>query len=94
MDITFPRFIFTPLKMNKKNTVLWIILMVLMLFNFWLAEISPVAGKWTLTMILVVTLIKFLGVAFRFMDLKDANKGWKIIFVIFILLFSGLAGMI
>jgi len=65
-----------------------------MLFNFWLAEISPVAGKWTLTMILVVTLIKFLGVAFRFMDLKDANKGWKIIFVIFILLFSGLAGMI
>ena len=80
--------------MNKKNTILWVILMLLMLFNFWLAEISPVAGKWTLTVILVVTLIKFLGVAFRFMDLKDANNGWKIIFVIFILLFSGIAGLI
>ncbi len=65
-----------------------------MLFNFWLAEISPTTGKWTLTVILFVTLIKFLGVAFRFMDLKNAHKHWKIIFIVFILLFSGLAGLI
>ncbi|RLD45623.1 MAG: hypothetical protein DRI89_00580 [Bacteroidetes bacterium] len=80
--------------MNKKNTILWVILMLLMLFNFWLAEISPITGKWTLTVILFVTLIKFLGVAFRFMDLKNAHKHWKIIFIVFILLFSGLAGLI
>lgn len=80
--------------MNKKNTILWVILMLLMLFNFWLAEISPITGKWTLLVILTVTLIKFLGVAFRFMDLKDANRGWKILFIVFILLFVGVAGII
>lgn len=68
--------------------------MLLMLFNFWLAEISPITGKWTLLVILTVTLIKFLGVAFRFMDLKDANRGWKILFIVFILLFVGVAGII
>lgn len=80
--------------MNKKNTILWVILMLLMMFNFWLAEISPITGKWTLIVILVVTLIKFLGVAFRFMDLKDANRGWKILFIVFILLFAGVAGIV
>jgi heme/copper-type cytochrome/quinol oxidase subunit 4 len=80
--------------MNKKNTILWVVLMLLMLFNFWLAEMSPVTGKWTLLVILAVTLIKFLGVAFRFMELKEANIRWKAIFIVFILVFTGLAGLI
>jgi len=80
--------------MNKKNTILWVVLMLLMLFNFWLAEMSPVTGKWTLLVILAVTLVKFLGVAFRFMELKEANIRWKAIFIVFILVFTGLAGLI
>ncbi|RLD74678.1 MAG: hypothetical protein DRJ10_16675 [Bacteroidetes bacterium] len=80
--------------MNKKNTILWVVLMLLMLFNFWLAEMSATAAKWTLVVILMVTAIKFFGIVFQYMELKDANKGWKFIFVIFILIFSVIAGLV
>ena len=49
--------------MNKKNTILRVVLMLLMLFNFWLAEISQTSAKWTLLVILVVTVVKFLRIA-------------------------------
>jgi len=80
--------------MNKKNTITWIVLMILMLFNFWLAELNPNYVKYTLAVILFITLIKFLGVAFRFMDLKDAHKGWKTLFVGFIITFVIIIGLV
>ncbi|MCF6170921.1 MAG: cytochrome C oxidase subunit IV family protein [Bacteroidales bacterium] len=80
--------------MNTKNTLLWLGLILLMLFNFWLAELSALAGKWTLIVILLVTLFKFLGVVFRFMDLKNAHPGWKVLFIVFILLFAVIAGWV
>jgi len=80
--------------MNKKNTILWVILMLLMLFNFWLAEISQTAANWTLLVILIVTIIKFLSIAYQYMELNITHKGWKLIFVVFILLFSVVAGLV
>ena len=68
--------------------------MLLMLFNFCLAEMSSTAQKWTLLVILGVTLIKFLSVAFQFMEIKDASTGWKILITVFILLFVGVAGIV
>jgi len=80
--------------MNKKNTILWIVLMLLMLFNFWLAEISQTTAKWTLFAILIVTVIKFLSIAFQYMELKDTHRRWKIIFIAFILAFAVVAGLV
>jgi heme/copper-type cytochrome/quinol oxidase subunit 4 len=80
--------------MNKINTILWVALLILMLFNFWLAEISQTAAKWTLLVILIVTVIKFLSIAFQFMELKDSHRGWKFVFLIFILLFTVVAGLV
>jgi len=80
--------------MNKKNTILWIVLMALMLFNFWIAEFSPASEKWALAVILIVTMVKFLGVAFRFMELKEANSGWRIIFFVFVFAFVLIAGLV
>ena len=73
---------------------MWVVLMVLMLFNFWLAEFSPVSVKWALAVILIVTVVKFLGVALQFMELKTANSGWGILFLLFILGFVLIAGLV
>ncbi|NOX46508.1 MAG: cytochrome C oxidase subunit IV family protein [Chlorobi bacterium] len=80
--------------MNRKNTLLWVVLMLLMLFNFWLAEISQTTARWTLSVILIVTVIKFLGIAFQYMELKDAHRRWKIIFIVFVLSFAVAAGLV
>jgi predicted ferric reductase len=68
--------------------------MLLMLFNFWLAEISQTAAKWTLLVILIVTVIKFLSIAFQYMESKDAHRRWKIVFIVFILAFAVVAGLV
>jgi predicted ferric reductase len=68
--------------------------MLLMLFNFWLAEISQTAANWTLLVILIVTVIKFLSIAFQYMELKDAHRRWKIVFIVFILAFAVVAGLV
>ncbi len=76
--------------MNTKNTILWILLMILMIVNFWMAERSPETQYWTLLLILSVTMIKFLAVALQYMDLKNANRGWQIILIAFVTIFAGI----
>jgi predicted ferric reductase len=65
-----------------------------MLFNFWLAEVSQTAANWTLLVILIVTVIKFLSIAFQYMELKDTHRRWKIVFIVFILAFAVVAGLV
>jgi len=80
--------------MNAKNTLIWLVLVFLMIINFWLAEYSSIIFKWTLQIILLVTIIKFLSVVFQYMDLKDAHKNWKYIFVIFVFTYAGVISLV
>ena len=80
--------------MNTKNTLIWLILVILMILNFWLAEYSPIISKWTLQIILLVIIIKFLTVIFQFMDLKEAHKNWKYIFIIFVFTYAGVISLV
>ncbi len=54
------------------------------LFSQFYSELKIVS-----TIILLVSGIKFLLVAFQFMELKKANIFWKILLVSYLILFSG-----
>ena len=63
--------------MNKKDFILWLALITLTLVGYFSsgAEI----GKMTLVFsLLAVTIIKFTGVGFQFMELKKAHTFWKV----------------
>ncbi len=70
------------------NTITWILLVLLTLFGFFMAESSGFASKMLVFgLILIATVIKFLSVGFQFLELKEAHIAWRILFVLFILLF-------
>jgi len=69
------------------NTITWIILLLLTIFGFFIAEGSSLSKSIILGLILSATVIKFLAVGFQFIDLKEAHIAWRVLFVVFILLF-------
>lgn len=70
--------------MNKKATITWIILIVLTIVS---ALISKFEGKYIVFLILIFAVLKFLGIAFQFMELKKAHSFWRISLSISIFLF-------
>ena len=73
--------------MNKQNTITWIILLVLTLISGW---VSSTALTYMIPLILVLAALKFIGVAFNFMDLKKAHVFWKVLIVSFLVVFCGI----
>ena len=75
----------------KKNLILWIALVVLTLTNYFVSD-SNFSGVLLVLVIMAATIIKFVGVGFQFMELNDAHKLWKTIFLgilsLFVLLIS------
>lgn len=71
--------------MTKTNIVTWAILMVLTVTG---GLISRTSIHYTIPLIIIFTIIKFLGVAFNFMEMKKANSFWKILIVVYIVAFS------
>lgn len=72
--------------MKKKLFLkVWIILMVLTIVSAFVSESNMLYAS---IIVILLSVIKFLGVAFYFMDLKKAHVFWKSSVLIFVILFS------
>jgi len=74
--------------MKKKNMLLftWIALIVLTAVEYAFSEIS-ISTKIAFFGIMIASFIKYIGVAFEFLELKHAHPFWKSFSVIIVLLF-------
>ncbi len=73
--------------MDKRTLYTWILLLV---FTVLAGILSGTAQKYAVVGILVLSAIKFMGVAFEFMDLRDAHIFWKIVVTAYVLVFMGI----
>lgn len=71
----------------KKNLSIWLVLIALTILSA-LAANNLIGFEYLAAIILGFSILKFIGVAFYFMDLKDAHPFWKTIVLIFVGLFS------
>ena len=72
--------------MAKRTQLTWIILLA---FTVITGLISMASITYTIYLILVLSSLKFLGVAFEFMDLKSAHTFWKTSLLVFLFVFMG-----
>lgn len=70
--------------MNKSTTITWIFLIMLTIAS---ALISNLEGKYIVLLILVFAVLKFIGIAFQFMELKKAHAFWQVSVLVFLVLF-------
>ncbi|MDP1843863.1 MAG: hypothetical protein Q8K64_10615 [Sediminibacterium sp.] len=70
--------------MKNKNILTWILLIVLTLITTIIAGMGSVAY-----LILVVAALKFLLIAFQFMEFKKAHLFWKATLVIVLIFITG-----
>ncbi len=70
--------------MNKTVLITWILLLILTVTS---AIFANVEGKYIAYILLGFTVLKFIGVAFQFMELKKAHPFWKLTLVSFLLIF-------
>jgi hypothetical protein len=77
--------------MKKENILMitWIILVLLTVVEYAFTEIS-VSTKIAFGGILIASFIKYVGVAFEFLELKHAHPFWKYFTVTIVLAFFGL----
>ncbi len=72
--------------MNRKHVVLWLLLIVVTLSGYYLAE-NRRDSSFVIILILSLTSIKFFGVSLGFMELIKAHWAWglgmSILFVIY-----------
>ncbi|WNH14257.1 cytochrome C oxidase subunit IV family protein [Thalassobellus suaedae] len=71
--------------MKNTATLTWVILIMLTITS---ALISKLESKYIVLTILILSALKFLGIAFQFMELKKANAFWKGIIIGFVVLFG------
>jgi hypothetical protein len=71
--------------MKNIATITWIILIV---FTITSALVSKLDGKYVVLIILILSALKFFGIAFQFMEIKKAHAFWKTIIIGFIFLFG------
>lgn len=72
----------------KKNTltIVWISLVILTVIEYLFTEIS-ISTKLAFIGIMIASFLKYLGVAFQFLELKHAHSFWKSFAVIIVLVF-------
>ncbi|WP_456375956.1 cytochrome C oxidase subunit IV family protein [Lutibacter sp.] len=71
--------------MNTRTIIVWVILVLLTVA---VGVISSLPLSNAVVIILGLSVIKFIGVSFYFMELKKAHIFWKVSIVIYVLLFS------
>jgi hypothetical protein len=77
-------YVFNILVMNKQNSITWIVLLVLTVIS---GLVSSASISYLVPFILVFAALKFIGVAFNFMELKKAHVFWKIVLVGYLVVF-------
>lgn len=70
--------------MEKKLSITYIILIVLTLLAL------PLNFKGLFAIIMLIAILKFWLVSFKFMQLSSANTFWKVLLVCFTLIFGGI----
>lgn len=78
--------------MKRQLSLIFGILLVLTIITAFLTEYS--VQKMVVVAILALSGIKFLLVAFHFMELKKANVFWKVTLVFFLMLLIGIIALI
>ena len=73
--------------MSKQNIRTWLLLLTLTVIA---GLISSTNFAYTVPLILVLAALKFMGVAFSFMEMKKANLFWKVLIVSFLVVFCGI----
>ena len=71
--------------MKNTATITWIILIVLTITS---ALVSKLESKYIVLIILILSALKFFGIAFQFMEIKKAHVFWKTIIIGFVFLFG------
>ena len=71
--------------MNKRTIIVWVLLVFLTVAA---GVISSLSLSNAAIAIIVLSVIKFIGVSFYFMELKKAHAFWKASVLIYLLLFS------
>lgn len=71
--------------MKNTATLTWIILIVLTITS---ALVSNLESKYVVFIILILSALKFFGIAFQFMEMKKAHVFWKTLIIGFIFLFA------
>jgi hypothetical protein len=79
--------------MKRSNVILWIVLVALTLLTFYSSE-DLFTGTKLVLVLMGIVIIKFLGIGFQYVDLKDAAPVWKVLFTGFILVFAVLVVVI
>jgi len=72
--------------MKKELFITWILLLFLTITSAFIANYYT-NGDYLVQLILLLAVLKFIGVAFNFMELKKAHAFWKIATIAFIVLF-------
>jgi len=76
------------------NEITWVLLVSLIFVSYTLTDINNESTRWVLPLILVLSMMKFIGVSFVFMEIKNANIAWKIILSVFITAFVSIIAFI
>jgi len=70
--------------MTKQNIITWVLLLVLTVVA---GLVSSTSLTYVIPLILLLAVLKFIGVAFNFMEMKKANVFWKILLVGYLVIF-------
>ena len=73
--------------MTKSNIITWVLLIALTVASYLFSE-GNLSGNSLVLFIMGITIIKFTGIGFQFVELKRAHTVWKVLFIGFILAFS------
>lgn len=73
--------------MKKATTISWV---VLILFTIISAILSGVETSYMAIMVLGLAVLKFIGVAFEFMELKKAHWVWQLSLLSFLAIFTAI----
>lgn len=71
--------------MNKSTIITWVNLLLLIIIS---ALFSTIENSLSVYLIIGLAAVKFLGVAFQFMELKKAHSFWKIAILSFLFIFT------
>ena len=72
--------------MTKQNISTWILLLVLTVIA---GLVSSTSLTYLVPLILILAVLKFIGVAFNFMEMKKAHVFWKILLISYLVVFCG-----
>lgn len=73
--------------MKRSYLYTWFGLIALTLLSYFFSE-KWLSGMQLAIAIMLIIVIKFIAIGFQFMELKNADHGWKLLFISFIGLFS------